>query len=706
MVYPITLSQQRVKAGETMSLPFRPTVAGLVNVVLNAQVVIPQPAPTSHSGENDPPSIPVLALQLDVFAPGDTTPVFTKSYGVKVEGTVPDNVLLFGDIPASANQLTADWTVKVTNTSTSKNDEIFDVTVRYQATDGNLGKVDHIVVVMMENRSFDHMLGYLKAVNGDVDGLTTKEFNHDVAGNNYPVKKLLTTNFITDPGHGWTDVAGTPPGQPKITTPYQLSGDSGAGLATNAGFVQNFAQQIAASSPQPPHDIITLAPNATHTIQFLPEELTAPTGKIGARSVPISVPAKSSSGLLGTLSLFRPDGGNPVATGTAAIGSGAVSVTGTIALADMAILGNWLCQLTNNSDETLDFITDISKSTGPLTTSNEEPLASIMGYYDNSGVPLYDMLASQFVICDRWFASIPTDTFPNRLYAMSGGSGGLLTTPSDASVASNPPAYTMKTIFEVLQENGVDWNVFFSDLPFALVFTALAQDAQYTSRMLPFGTFLQKAPTGDLPSVAWIDPNYNDVPDGTDNANDDHPPGDVARGQQFIAQVVDALAASPCWSKSLLIITYDEHGGFFDHVQPPGTPPRIDGPKDDDPNLTRYGVRVPAIVVSPWVAKGQVSHTIYDHTSILRTILDRFCAQKPVVVDTKIGQGGVGLPSTIPSMGARTDNANDLGPLLSLDVPRLATPISPAVASLASKPGTQSPLTGIGATLRMGLLGF
>ena len=307
---------------------------------------------------------------------------------------------------------------------------------------------------------------------------------------------------------------------------------------------------------------------------------------------------------------------------------------------------------------------------------------------------------------------------------MSGGAEGLLTTPSDASVASDPPAYTGKTIFEFLQEHEVDWNIFFSDLPFPLVFTALAQDAKYTSRMLPFDEFANAAASGDLPAMAWIDPNFQDVPDGTDNANDDHPPGDVARGQQFITQIVDALATSPAWSKTMLVITYDEHGGFYDHVEPPGTPPRADGPKDDDPNLNRYGVRVPAIVVSPWVPPGQVSHIIYDHTSILRTILLRFCttslSAEPgsttpagttstgTVSPTNAGAigGSSGPGSVTPSMGARTDNANDLGSLLSRASPLKATPIASTIAALTPKPGSQSALTGIGATVRKGLFGF
>jgi phospholipase C len=724
MAYPITASQT-VDAQQAMTLAFRPALAGLVNVVVKASAIIPPPPPP-HSGENDPPPPAVLALRLDVLAPGIATPVFTRSQRLQIKGTTPDRMLVFGDIPAAANQLAADWTVKVTNLSNLR--ESFEVIVRYQTVEGNLGKVDHILVLMMENRSFDHMLGYLKlAGRSDIDGLGT-QFNFDDHNVPQPVTRRTDTNFITDPGHGWTDVAGALPGSTSPpTVPYQLSGDSAAGLASNAGFVHNFTHQISVSNPQPPHDFSTLQPGASHSFQFRPNAIQP--GKtstvIGARSVPLTTPTQSSSGNLGELALFPPGATTPSATGTALIGSGAVSVGQTLQAADLAKPGNWTCRLTNNSDSLLDFISDVSNSMGATGPGDEEPPAAIMGYYDRNGVPVYDALASQFAVCDRWFASIPTDTFPNRLYAMSGGSGGLLTTPSDASVATNPPAFTMKTIFEVLQENGVDWNVFFSDLPFALVFKALARDAQYTSRMRPMDELLRRAATGDLPAMAWIDPNFNDVPDGTDNATDDHPPGDVSRGQQFIARLFNALATGPAWSKTLLVITYDEHGGFYDHVQPPGTPlangsPLPGGPKDDDPNLTRYGVRVPAIVVSPWVAHGQAAHTVYDHTSILRTILLRYCKQ-PLKADPGTGLatdgavtprvvvigGGVGLPSTVPSMGARTDSANDLGPLLSLDAPRAATPIGGAtLAALAPHPVTHSAVRGIGATIRRGLLGF
>lgn len=735
MPYPIK-SSQTVDSLQAATITFRPLAAGLINVVVVAQAIIPPPPP-QHSGEIDPPPLAALDFRLDVFAPGAATPAFTKSYAQLLEGQTPDRAILVGDVMASDDQISGEWTVKVTNTN-SKLNESFDITVRYPVMGGNLGKIDHIFVVMMENRSFDHMLGYLKSAGRtDVDGIDpVPAVNYDENNAPCPAQVLTNTNFVTDPGHGWTDVAGTMPGSAPSTVPYQLQADGP--LTSLGGFVKNFQNQIAASNPLPPHDYTTLPPGGTRTIEFRPANIPkgASTITIGVRSVPVApIPTQSHSGNLGQLSLASPGNPNVVPVAVAPIGSGAISLQYDVSAADEALTGNWTCQLTNDTDMTLDFVTDVSNCIGTTDPTGVEPPGNIMGYYDKNGVPVYDFLASQFTICDRWFAPIPTDTFPNRLYAMTGGSGGMLTTPTDASVASDPPAYTEKTIFEILQEQGIDWNIFFSDLPFGLMFKTLAQDAQYTARMQPITEFVERAKTGDLPAMAWIDPNYNDVPDGTDNANDDHPPGDVARGQQFIGQIYNALVNSPAWSRSLLVITYDEHGGFHDHVLPPGTPtdsaghvivgnPAAGGPKDDNPALQRYGLRVPAIIVSPWVPAATCSHVVYDHTSILRTILLRFCGKAPQLLpeaapdnstqaqSPHLLQGAVGgnpLGDTYPSMGARTDNATALEGELSLDAPRTATSIGTAAAAMAAltpKAGTQSPVAGIGATLRLGVLGF
>src|SRR5262249_31376936 len=160
----------------------------------------------------------------------------------------------------------------------------------------------------------------------------------------------------------------------------------------------------------------------------------------------------------------------------------------------------------------------------------------------------------------------PTDTWPNRLYSLTGGSEGLKETPSADSLPDDPPGYLRKTIFEFLQERQGDWSIFFSNLPFSLLFKRLPQDAPFPRRLRGLVEFLLRVRSGDLPSVSWIDPNFTDVQQVTqqlDKANDDHPAGDVVRGQRLVHDLYNALAASPAWPKTLLLITYDEHGGFY-----------------------------------------------------------------------------------------------------------------------------------------------
>ena len=166
-------------------------------------------------------------------------------------------------------------------------------------------------------------------------------------------------------------------------------------------------------------------------------------------------------------------------------------------------------------------------------------------------------------------------------------------------------------------------------------------------------SFLERAASGDLPAVSWIDPNFIDLTFGPAGSNDDHPPSDLHAGQKLVLELFDAVAQSPAWKKTLLIITYDEHGGFYDHVPPPAAA------RTTRPTLRHLGPRVPAIVVSPWVGKRQVAKTVFDHTSIIKTILARFC-RKP--------------DGTVPDMGARVRAANHLGGLLTETTARPAIP--------------------------------
>jgi phospholipase C len=204
--------------------------------------------------------------------------------------------------------------------------------------------------------------------------------------------------------------------------------------------------------------------------------------------------------------------------------------------------------------------------------------------------------------------------------------------------------------------------------------TIWAVDRDYLPRTLdnvrpfssPFSSedFFSAAQAGTLPNVAWIDPNFVDV-GGAVGSNDDHPPSDVRAGQELVLRVFNALARSPAWERTLFVITYDEHGGFFDHVPPPSA-------ADDDPRpeFHAYGPRVPALVVSPRL-RTRVSHDVFDHTSIIKTCLARFCRRDD---------------GFIPDMGARVSAANHLDILLEKGV-QIDRPDEPSLEALATSLG-------------------
>jgi phospholipase C len=376
----------------------------------------------------------------------------------------------------------------------------------------NLRKIDHVVVLMLENRSFDHMLGYLTLEAGrtDVDGLKASMSN-SYKGTSYKVRHLTRTALTKpeDPCHGGACIA------------EQISNNMG-------GFVSNFAK----SRPKAPK-------------------------------------------------------------------------------------------------------VDI-----------------VMGYYTGSDLPVYDHLAREFCVCDRWFASVPGATWPNRLYAVAGRAAG-------SKDPKKVPVYDVPSFVRHLDKQKVSWSWYSHD-----VGTLRFSDGDYLTghfgnfkwfdrrSLIQPRSFLDDAKDGKLPAVSWIDPNFIDVSFiGPSGSNDDHPPSDIKAGQELVLKTYSALVNSPNWSKTMLVVTYDEHGGFFDHVVPPAC-------ADDKPAFRQYGVRVPALVVSPFTERASVSNMVFDHTSIIRTILLRFCAQN--------GQ--------IPDMGARVNHASHLGSCLTLTTARPPTP--------------------------------
>jgi len=401
-----------------------------------------------------------------------------------------------------------------------------------------LQQIDHIVVLMLENRSFDHMLGYLSLEgerDDDIDGLSDKfdQINRSKSGRHEP-HLLDRTRFSTeveDPGHDGEDVRD------------QLAHN-------NTGFAANFEEHAAAY---------------------------------------------------------------------------------------------------------------VAKHGGPIPDPG-----LVLGYYNAADLPVYDFLAEHFMVCDRWFSSVPGATWPNRLYAVAGRAEG-----SHDDI--NPPLYSLPSFPRFLDQAEVDWRWYSTD-PASLRMIDPAYRLGHHERFSFFdkrkltareripGAFLEEGPSflddaanDELPKVSWIDPHFKDAHMLGPNSNDDHPPEDVTAGQDLVLTTYHALRRSKAWSKTLLLITYDEHGGFFDHVPPPPAP-------DDDPKFDRYGVRVPAMIVSPMVPRRSTARDsegeriLFDHTSIIKTILLRHCLD---------GEG------RIPDMGKRVNQANHLGQVLS--EPRVET---------------------------------
>jgi phospholipase C len=371
-----------------------------------------------------------------------------------------------------------------------------------------LGDIDHIIVVMLENRSFDHMLGYLSLptapggpmpVRGLQAGAAWRDAHANVyRGQAYPPHRLdPKTQVLDDPHHSFDAVkvqVGTPP--------------AGAGVAQMGGFVVDYNTTRKAKDPP------------------------------------------------------RAEPGLP------------------------------------------------------------------MGYYDQEAVPIFDFLARNFAVCDHWFAAVPCGTQPNRLIAM----GGRTKVLNNAKF----PIPDHRLIYDWLSDKAVRWCAYQSGgfLPFfALMTRYLAEivpslvlsDHGKRGKFRRYKRFREHWLSADpMPSVIFIEPAYSEGPGK--NANDDHPPTGVARGQAFLADIYTTLIANPArWARTMMIITYDEHGGFFDHEPPIAMPPMTVGGQ----LIETTGVRVPALVVSPQVVSparppGSVFTGDLDHTSILQLLVDKF----------------------------------------------------------------------------------
>jgi phospholipase C len=309
---------------------------------------------------------------------------------------------------------------------------------------------------------------------------------------------------------------------------------------------------------------------------------------------------------------------------------------------------------------------------------HSDAVADAFNAFTSKQLPVLNFLASEFGVCDNWFASMPGPTWPNRFFAVAGTSSGLDHSPSDAQVLEavffNAPIFTFPngTVFSKIQES--DWLIVQGDVAQTRGIYGMQN---LLSRFVGMDTLLSRLASNSLTEkFIFIEPTY-DAKNDFRNGNSMHPAGDVRKGEALVKQVYDAISASNLWSTSVLLVVFDEHGGFFDHVTPPiAVPPgsaenaRL---KTHNFSFDKLGVRVPAIVVSPFVPAGTIDHSLYDHTCILKT------------TDKLLGLNG------LLDLTARVRAADDFTKMLSLSTPRTEVPVcpSPIATAGASRPSSE-----------------
>ncbi|MGH3686154.1 MAG: alkaline phosphatase family protein [Pseudonocardiaceae bacterium] len=409
-------------------------------------------------------------------------------------------------------------------------------------------EIEHVIVLVLENRSFDHILGFLPHPDPRFDGLQGGGENPGWNGSP-PVPATPTAKAVIPVGPDHSHEG--------VMEQLAVQGIGPARRPTNQGFVASYERKCRGLAPP----------------------------KFG--------------GLLGPL------------------------------------LNWWTRRKANGSAEI--------QNRGPLVMRCQPP----------ENVPALSTLALEFTVCTRWFCSVPGETWPNRNFLHAATSDG------ETNIELRP--YTDRTIFELLEEDhGREWHIYHDDTPQVWAFPRLWDSADRHARWFPLNEFTRHVETGQLPAYSFLEPNHRPPLHSLDHApvigtpdisNSQHPennlvsdtaydhfvPGDTdfTRAESLIADIYEALRARPeVFERSLLIITYDEHGGFYDHVPPPtGVPSPGDPPSwlgrlihglihrtTASFDFTMLGPRVPAIVVSPYVAAGKIDDTVRDHASIPATL--------------------------------------------------------------------------------------
>jgi phospholipase C len=291
-----------------------------------------------------------------------------------------------------------------------------------------------------------------------------------------------------------------------------------------------------------------------------------------------------------------------------------------------------------------------------------------MGYWDQSNIPFYYSMAGTFPVANRWFASTPAQTYPNRRFLYAATAYGLISTTTPGPTDPGPPN---GTIFDRLNAHGISWTDYATNLPEIAIIPSVAENNP--THIAPIAQFYADAAAGTLPNVSLVNPDFDVVdvigslppsspvpPSVRANGQDEENPANLNYGESFVAGVVNAVMQSPHWTQRniMLVWCYDEHGGYYDHVPPPAAvapdsiPPQL-GAQDVRGGYDTYGVRVPAVVVSPWSRPNHVSNIVHDHTSILGFIERKW---------------------NLPPMTLRDANADALLDFFDFTSPAFATP--------------------------------
>jgi phospholipase C len=421
-------------------------------------------------------------------------------------------------------------------------------------------RLRHVVMVMLENRSFDHLLGYLDHPSADFDGIgtppPTNPEDPGVAGSAlFPTERRRRLRLRVDPDHAHA----------AVMTQLGLSAPA-AVTPTNDGFVHSYEEKATGGGP----------------------------GAAKARRA-------------GALITWIATAFAAVAIVGFAVGIVALGVVAAV-LAAIAVVARF------------EFV--------PKADHYPGDGRRIMWCWDPAAIPAMATLAKEFAVCTRWFCSVPGETWPNRQFVHAATSAGTV----DIVVRG----YGDRTIFQLLDDHGSDWRIYFDGPAQVLCYPALWATPSQLARWHPIQELYDHIARGDLPTYTFVEPNHGYIGRSYSqhSGNNRRTNGDFRRGDKFVAGIYEALRKNPeLFAETALVITHDEHGGTFDRV-PPEKTVSPDGRDAGSFDFTRYGPRVPAIVVSPWVPRGTVdNHTVYDHASVPATLRTRFAPTADPLTD-------------------------------------------------------------------------